>query len=129
MNCDRFDQLLSRDRLGEADEAALLSHLESCPACAARASREAALADALAAAAATAGRVKRTARRAASSLLAASLLVSIGLSIRMLRRSELPAVYVIRGDSTGVVLTGPGISRRSESAPRVVIRKRKGDRT
>lgn len=129
MNCNRFELLLSRDRLAETEELALLEHLESCPACAARASRDAALADPLTAAAAAAGRTRRKVKRAASGLLAATLLVSIGLSIRALQRPEPAAVYIIRGDSTGVVLTGPGISRRSESAPRVVVTKRKGDRT
>jgi hypothetical protein len=37
-------------------------------------------------------------------------------------------VYVIQGDSTGVVLTGPGVARRAETMP-AAHPTGKGDRT
>jgi hypothetical protein len=90
------------------------------------AERDAALADALVAAASAASRFRRVRRAAASTLLAATLVAALGLSLRSLGRPRV--VYVIRGDSSGVVLTGPGIARRSETAPPPPV-LRKGDRT
>ncbi len=87
--------------------------------------REALLADSLVAAASAARRYESRRRIAGRSLIASSLLLAAVLGIRL---STKPAiVYVIRGDSTGVVLTGPDVARRSESTPAPPIRK--GDRT
>jgi hypothetical protein len=83
------------------------------------------LADALVVAVATARRFERRRRRAAQALLAGSLLLAAVLALRPARP---PDVYVIRGDSTGVVLTGPGVARRAETMP-VAHPNRKGDRT
>jgi hypothetical protein len=113
------------DRLGDD---ALLTHLASCAACAARASRDARVADALVAAVATRQRTALLVRRAGAAALAASLLLSVGLSVRSLRQPPPRVLYILRGDATGVVLTGPGVFRRSERVPRTA-HSRKGDRT
>jgi hypothetical protein len=83
------------------------------------------LVDAFVAAAMSVRRFERRRRLAGRALLAGSLLLAaIGL-----RSSRKPvAVYVIQGDSTGVVLTGPGVARRVEGAP-IPVAPRKGDRT
>lgn len=112
--CDECDELIARENLLPGDEEAIGAHLASCAACARRAEREARLADAVVAASMAVGRVRRTFRRAVSGLLAASLLTCLILSLRLARRPA-ETVYVLSGDATGVVLTGPGVSRRVES--------------
>jgi hypothetical protein len=87
---------------------------------------EARLADALVVAVATAGRFERRRRRAARALFAGSLLLAAVLGLRSAVRPA--TVYVIQGDSTGVVLTGPGVARRLERAS-LPVPPRKGDRT
>lgn len=87
---------------------------------------EACLADALVVAAMSARRFERRRRVAGRALLAGSLLLAATFGLRPAVR---PArVYVIQGDPTGVVLTGPGVARRIErsSAP---VPPRKGERT
>jgi hypothetical protein len=71
-------------------------------------------------AAASAVRRYRSARRRFSSgLLAASLVAVALLAVQAARRPEPRPVYVLQGDDTGVVLTGPDLVRRAESlAPR-----------
>lgn len=86
---------------------------------------EALLADSLVAAAAARRRFEARRRVAGRILIASSLLVVAVLGVRLSTRP--PIVYVIRGDSTGVVLTGPGVARRAESAPQFLPRK--GDRS
>lgn len=116
MTCDRCDELIASESLLPGDEEAIGSHLVSCAACARRAERDARLADAAVIASLAVGRVRRTFRRAVSGLLAASLVTCLILSLR-LARGRAETVYVLRGDATGVVLTGPGVSRRVESRP------------
>ena len=71
--------------------------------------------------------LKESVRRAAAALVVAgSLLVSAVFGLRSAVRPV--NVYVIQGDSTGVVLTGPGVARRAEAAT-VPVQRRKGDRT
>jgi len=77
------------------------------------------------AASAAVGRVRRAVRRAVSGLLAASLVTCLILSLRLARRPA-ETVYVLRGDATGVVLSGPALSRRVESPGHVRYR---GDRS
>jgi hypothetical protein len=84
------------------------------------------LADALVVATAAVKRYKSRRRAAGRLLIASSLLLAALLGLRL--RARPAAVYVIRGDSTGVVLTGPGVARRAETAP-VARSSRKGDRT
>lgn len=84
------------------------------------------LADALVVAAMSAGRFERRSRLASRALVAGSLLMAAVFGLRSATRPA--TVYVIQGDSTGVVLTGPGVARRSERAA-VPIPPRKGDRT
>lgn len=84
------------------------------------------LADALVVAAMSARRFERRRRLAGRALLAGSLLFAAVLGLRSAVRPV--TVYVIQGDSTGIVLTGPGVSRRTESAP-VPVLPGKGDRT
>jgi hypothetical protein len=86
---------------------------------------EARLADALVVAAMSARRFQRRRSLAGRALLASSLLVAAVIGLRSASRPT--TVYVIQGDSTGVVLTGPGVARRTESTP--VRTFRKGDRT
>lgn len=117
MSCPDFDDL---------DDTALAAHLAACPACARVARRDALLADPLVAAQAAAGRFRRTRRKAASGLLAASLAAVALLAVALARRPEPPVVYVLEGDETGVVLTGPDLVRRAESLP--PPRPMKGDR-
>lgn len=118
MTCPLFDRL---------DDEALSAHLGECPECAATARLDAALADPLVAASAAARRFRRARGRVVSGLLAASLLAVAFLTVQLARRPDPSPVYVLRGDETGVVLTGPDVARRAESlAPRVT---RKGDRT
>ncbi len=118
MTCPLFDHL---------DDEALTAHLQECPACAARASADARVADPLVAAASSVRRFRGARHRAASGLLAASLVAVAALAVQLARRPEPRPVFVLQGDETGVVLTGPGLARRAESlAPRV---PRKGDRT
>lgn len=88
-------------------------------------SKEVRLADALVVATMAARRFERRRRLAGRALLAGSLIL---VAIVGLRSALRPAVvYVIQGDSTGVVLTGPGVARRVEGtlAP---VAPRKGDR-
>ena len=87
--------------------------------------REALLADALVAASATARRFHARRRFAGRVLIASSLLAVAVLGVRLNTRPSV--VFVIRGDSTGVVLTGPDVARRTESAP--IHTPHKGDRT
>ncbi len=117
MSCPDLDRL---------DDAALSAHLSTCPACASTVQRDALLADPLVAAQAAARRFRRARRRAASGLLAASLLAVAFLAVALARRPEPPTVYLIQGDETGVVLTGPDLVRRAESLP--PPRPTKGDR-
>lgn len=84
------------------------------------------LADALVVAVATARRFERRRRRAARALFASALLLAAVLGLRSTVRPA--TVYVIRGDSTGVVLTGPGVARRAETM-HAASPARKGDRT
>jgi hypothetical protein len=86
---------------------------------------EARLVDALVAAAMSARRFQRRRRLAGRALLAGSLLLAAVFGLRSAVRPV--TVYVIQGDSTGVVLTGPGLARRTETSPAPPIRK--GDRT
>ena len=112
--------------LDRLDDTALSAHLASCPACAATAQRDALLADPLVAAEASLLRFRRVRRQAVSSLLAASLLAVALLAVALARRPEPPVVYLLQGDETGVVLTGPDLVRRAESLP--PSRPMKGDR-
>jgi len=87
--------------------------------------REALVADSLVAAAAAARRFETRRRVAGRVLIASSLLAVAVLGVRLNTRPSV--VFVIRGDSTGVVLTGPDVARRTESTP--VRTSHKGDRT
>lgn len=87
---------------------------------------EARLADALVAAATRAHRFERRRRLAGRALVAGSLLLAAVFGLRPAAKPS--TVYVIQGDSTGVVLTGPGVARRVEGAS-VPSLPRKGDRT
>lgn len=87
---------------------------------------EAHLADALVVAEMSVRRFERRRRLAGRALIAGSLLLAAVLGLRSTARPA--TVYVIRGDSTGVVLTGPGVARRAETMP-VARAARKGDRT
>jgi hypothetical protein len=87
---------------------------------------EARLADALVVAAMSARRFEKRRRLAGRALVAGSLLVAAVLGLRSAVRPA--TVYVIQGDSTGVVLTGPGVARRLERAS-LPVPPRKGDRT
>ncbi|MCM3878264.1 MAG: hypothetical protein NEA02_17835 [Thermoanaerobaculia bacterium] len=84
------------------------------------------LADALIVAALAARRFERRRRLAGRALLAGSLLVAAVFGLRSAVRPV--NIYVIQGDSTGVVLTGPGVARRIERAS-VPVPPKKGDRT
>jgi len=117
MSCPDLDQL---------DDSALSAHLAACPACSSAARRDALLADPLVAAQASVLRWRRARRTAASGLLAASLVAVALLSVALARRPEPPTVFVLQGDETGVVLTGPDLVRRAESLP--PSRPMKGDR-
>ncbi len=117
MSCPRFDEL---------DDAALSAHLAACPPCATTARADACLADPLVAAAASAGRFRAARRRTVSGLLAVSLVLAAVLALQLARRPEPPIVYVLQGDETGIVLTGPDLVRRAESLP--PPRPTKGDR-
>lgn len=109
------------------DDDALSAHLAACASCAAAARADARLADPLVEAAASVRRLREARRRAASGLLAASLLATAILAVQLARRPEPRPVFVIRGDETGVVLTGPGTARRAESLG--TPPQGKGDRT
>lgn len=89
-------------------------------------SEETRLADALVAAALAVRRFERRRRLAGRALLAGSLLFAAVFGLRSAVRPA--TVYVIQGDSTGVVLTGPGVARRIERVS-VPVPPRKGDRT
>lgn len=118
MTCPLFDHL---------DDEALAAHLETCPTCADASHTDARVADPLVAAATAARRFRMARRRASSGLLAASLVAVAVLTVQVARRPEPRPVYVLQGDETGVILTGPDTARRAESlAPRA---PRKGDRT
>lgn len=117
MNCDRYRELVERDTVPEEDGASLARHLAGCPSCRLHSERDALLADAVAAAAASRGRFQRRIRRAGTAALAASILLAGVLAIRLGRRPQTEVRYVIRGDSTGIVLTGPGVERRGETLP------------
>jgi hypothetical protein len=109
------------------DDEALASHLETCPACADVSRADARVADSLVVAASAASRFRLARRRVSSGVLAASLVTVAFLAFRVARRPEPRPVYVLQGDETGIVLTGPDLARRAESlAPRT---PRKGDRT
>ncbi len=108
MSCPDLDQL---------DDTALTAHLAACPACSDTARRDALLADPLVAAQASVLRWRRVRRTAASGLLAASLLAVAILAVALARRPEPPTVFVLQGDETGVVLTGPDLVRRAETLP------------
>jgi hypothetical protein len=86
---------------------------------------EAYLADSLVAAAAAARRFEARRRVAGRALIVSALLGLAVLAVRLGTRPSL--VYVIRGDSTGVVMTGPDVARRTECTP--ARPSRKGDRT
>ena len=86
---------------------------------------ESLLADSLVAAAAAARRFEARRRVAGRVLIASSLLAVAVLGVRLNTRPSV--VFVIRGDSTGVVLTGPDVARRTESTP--IRTSHKGDRT
>jgi hypothetical protein len=127
MTCDDARRLIARDRIPLEEEIALARHVAACAACASLEERDALLADPVVGAAAAAGRARRRIRAAGSALAAASLLAAFAFALRA-RRPEPVTVYVIRGDATGVVLTGPGVSRRSETIPPPKS-THKGDRT
>lgn len=118
MTCPSFDRL---------DDDALALHLAECALCAARSRGDVLLADPLVAASLSVRRWRRARRRVASSLLAASLAAVAILAVQLARRPEPRPVYVLQGDETGIVLTGPGTARRAESLPPPPPRK--GDRT
>lgn len=126
IDCTSARGLLRQERVTPGEEALLGAHLSACDGCRQGADRLAPLSDSLVAAAASAGRYRRAARRAVAVALAASLFAVIGLALRPSRPPD--RVYIIRGDSSGVVVTGPGISRRGEtiSPPR---HSSSGDRT
>jgi hypothetical protein len=126
MTCDQYRELSAKDAVPEGDEISLACHLETCLPCRDRAEREALVADAIVAAAAARGRFHRRVRRAGTTALAASFLLAGVLAVRLARKPATEVRYVIRGDSTGIVLTGPGIERRGETLPPPT---RKGDRT
>jgi anti-sigma factor RsiW len=126
MNCDLFQELSSRDRLTPEEDSLLARHLSGCPACTSCAAEDAALSDALVEAAAAVSRFRRLRRRSTSLLVAASVILSAAVAIRSAVAPP-RTVYVIRGDSTGVVLTGPGVARRAERVP-APVPARKGDR-
>ena len=109
------------------DDAALAAHLDECGRCARAARADVLLADLLVAASGAARRFRRARRRAASGALAAFLLAVAVLAVQLARRPEPRPVFVLRGDETGVVLTGPDVARRAESLPQPPPRK--GDRT
>ena len=125
ISCDEARLLWAVERGEPSDDAAVASHLDSCPACARVAARDAVLADSLVRATAAASRFRTARRRAGTLLLAATVIGAFALSGPGLRPR---AVYVIRGDASGVTLTGPGISRRGETIPAPPA-PRKGDRT
>ena len=125
MSCTDFDRMTLEEEIGTAGEEALARHLARCPGCAARARRDARLADPLVAAAAAAGRWETARRRALTGLTAAALVAAFALALRTEPAPR--TLYVIRGDATGVTLTGPGVARRGETLPPVLPRK--GDRT
>lgn len=125
MTCLEIEPLAARDVLGDDEERALVAHLDTCPACAARAAREAELADAAVHASASVGRFRRRTRTAGALALAAVLFGALALARRPEPPTRIVVRYVIRGDATGVSLTGPGVSRRSEVRP---VPQRKGDR-
>lgn len=126
IDCPVARELIQRERLTPDEDAALGAHLGTCRNCLEETDRLAPAADSIVAAAASASRFRRAAGRATKVILAASLLAAIGFALRPARPPE--RVYVIRGDSTGVVLTGPGVERRSETIPPPPP-LRKGDRT
>ena len=118
MTCPHFDNL---------DDEALAAHLEACPTCADASRADARVADPLVAAATAARRFRVARRRVSSGLLAASLVALAVLTVQVARRPEPHPVYILQGDESGVVLTGPDTARRAESlAPRT---PGKGDRT
>jgi hypothetical protein len=118
MTCPLFDHL---------DDEALASHIQECPACSSTVRSDARVADSLVAAALAVRRYHGARRRAASGVLAVSLVTVALLAVQLARRSEPRPVYVLQGDETGVVLSGPDVTRRAESlAPRT---PRKGNRT
>jgi hypothetical protein len=125
MTCDQYHELSSKDAVPEGDERRLAGHLETCPPCREKAERDALVADAVVAAAAARSRFQRRLRRAGTAALAAAILLAGALAVRLARRPAIEVRYVIRGDSTGIVLTGPGIERRGETLP---TPSRKGDR-
>lgn len=127
MSCDEFREMSSKDRLRPEEDALLANHLSACSACASEADNDAAISDALIAAAATVSRFRRVRRRATSLLVAASVILAATVALRSAFTPP-RTVYIIRGDSSGVVLTGPGIARRTERVA-VPISPRKGDRT
>lgn len=126
IDCTVARGLMRREHLAPDEDAALGSHLGTCAPCLEGGNDLAPVADSIVAAAASAGRYRRIAGRATKVFLAASLLAAIGFALRPARPSE--RIYVIRGDSTGVVLTGPGVERRSETIPPPPL-LRKRDRT
>ena len=89
-------------------------------------SEEVRLADALVVAAMSVRRFEARRRVTGRALLAGSLFLAAFLGLRSAVRPA--TVYVIQGDSTGVVLTGPGVARRAEAVP-ARVPPRKGDRT
>ena len=118
MTCPLFEHL---------DDEALIAHLETCAACADASRADAHVADPLVAAAFAVRRYRGVRNRAASGLLAVSLVTVALLAVQLVRRPDPRPLYVLQGDETGVVLTGPDTARRAESlAPRA---PRKGDRT
>jgi hypothetical protein len=118
MTCPLFDHF---------DDEALAAHVRECPACSSTARSDARVADALVAAASAVRRYRGARRRAGSGLLAVSLATVALLAVQLARRPAPRPVYVLQGDETGVVLTGPDVARRAESlAPRT---QRKGGRT
>lgn len=120
MTCEEAERLIACERIPLEEEILLGRHVAECARCGAEETRAAVLADPVIAASADARRARARIRRAGAALAAASLILAFALALRG-RRVE--TVYVIRGDSTGVVLTGPGVQRRSETIPPRLHRK------
>lgn len=125
MTCDDAERALHSEIDDDRADAALSSHLDGCAACRRRLEPDARVADALVAAAHAADRVAAMRRRSGSVALAASLAAVAVLSVRLASRPRPEIRYVIRGDPSGVVLSGPDLARRAET---VRPPRRKGDR-
>lgn len=127
MSCEELTRLLAVEAPSDADDERLARHLDACPRCVGSSLAEDPLADALVQAHLAAARFHAARRRVASALIAASFLGAIALARRTAPDLPVRATWEIRGDATGVVLTGPGQWRRAEAPPDPPAQK--GDRT